>query len=259
MGTAFLYGNGGGSGGSLNFSVKTYTTEEALLAAAPRENTVGVVTNTAVPKWGFSASEPSAPEEGEIWFSLGTESDAAFNALKKNILSVYPKRCRQYLSGAWTNVSAYIYKSGVWVQFSKEWDGTLYANGNQYTAITGGWVGGHCDDRYQTGTQTLTYNSDGTVSWKNVNNGTWGMITANTIDLSEYKYLYVHGSGKLSVNVAETFPMPNGVSLAYNKQDGTDLTRKVLIDSINSGKIAVYNYGNGTVTVKSILLSNEDL
>ena len=85
------------------------------------------------------------------------------------------------------------------------------------------------------------------------------MITANTIDLSEYKYLYVHGSGKLQVNVAETFPMPDGVSLAYNKQDGTDLTRKVLIDSISSGKIAVQNYGNGTVTVKSILLSNEDL
>ena len=48
MGYGFKASAGGGS--HLNFSVKTYASEEALLAAAPKENTIGVVTDTAMPK-----------------------------------------------------------------------------------------------------------------------------------------------------------------------------------------------------------------
>ena len=205
MGYGFKAASGGGS---LNFSVKTYTTEEALLADTPRENTVGVVTNTAVPKWSFSASEPSAPEEGEIWFSLGTESDAAFNALKKNILSVYPKRCRQYLSGAWTNVSAYIYKSGVWVQFSKTAT-YLYYEGDECADLTGGWTaktgGGsgtktaekletslHVYDTYTSGSATYTgFYAENSINFDSINEL---IITATVNDAT------TAGWGKLCVN-----------------------------------------------------------
>lgn len=101
-------------GGGLNFKVVGGLTQPT----DPAENTIWGSTDAEIPDWSFSASEPSAPEEGEIWFSLGTESDAAFNALRKNTLIVYPIKCRQYVSGAWELRIAYIYKNGEWVQFS---------------------------------------------------------------------------------------------------------------------------------------------
>lgn len=133
-------GNIGGGSGGLNFKIVAYTTEEALLADAPKENTIGVVTDTAVPKWGFYASEPEAPAEGEIFFTVATESAGFFNALKKNALTVYPTLCQQYISGEWARKIAYIYKSGAWVQFSTLWNGELFEQGNVHADITGGWA-----------------------------------------------------------------------------------------------------------------------
>ena len=138
MGYGFKASAGGGS--HLNFSVKTYASEEALLADAPKENTIGVVTDTAVPKWGFYASEPEVPAEGEIFFTVATESAGSFNALKKNALTVYPTLCQQYVSGEWVRKIAYICKSGAWVQFSTLWNGELFEQGNVHADITGGWA-----------------------------------------------------------------------------------------------------------------------
>lgn len=138
MGYGFKAAAGGGS--NLNFSVKTYASEEALLAAAPKENTIGVVTDTAVPKWGFYASEPEVPAEGEIFFTVATESAGSFNALKKNALTVYPTLCQQSVSGEWVRKAAYIYKDGAWVQFSTLWNGELFEQGNVHADITGGWA-----------------------------------------------------------------------------------------------------------------------
>ena len=112
------YGNIGGGSAGLNFKIAYYANAESLLADAPKENTIGVVTETAVPKWGFYAAMPETPAEGELCFQIGTESSYAFNALKKNALTVYPVACKQYISGAWVNTIAHIYKSGAWVQFS---------------------------------------------------------------------------------------------------------------------------------------------
>lgn len=133
-------GNIGGSSGGLNFKVVAYATEGALLAAAPKENTIGVVTETAVPKWGFYASEPEAPAEGEIFLTVATESAGSFNALKKNTLTVYPTLCQQYVSGEWVRKAAYIYKGGAWVQFSTLWNGELFEQGNVHADIIGGWA-----------------------------------------------------------------------------------------------------------------------
>ena len=138
MGYGFKAAAGGGS--NLNFSVKTYVSEEALLAAAPKENTIGVVTDTAVPKWGFYAAAPEAPAEGEIFFTVATESAGSFNALKKNALTVYPTLCQQYISGEWARKIAYICKSGAWVQFSTLWNGELFEQGNVHADIIGGWA-----------------------------------------------------------------------------------------------------------------------
>lgn len=71
LGTAFLYGNG--SGNDLNFQVKTYASEDALLAATPSENTFGIVTTKIIPGWSFSAMQPGlAYKDVNILNGIGT-------------------------------------------------------------------------------------------------------------------------------------------------------------------------------------------
>lgn len=59
-------------------------------------------------------------------------------------LLFWPKWCWQQIDGKWCQMEAYFYRGG-WVKFSDykytpPWDGTLFYNGDQYTAYTGGWV-----------------------------------------------------------------------------------------------------------------------
>ena len=189
MATCFLYGNGSGGGNNLNFSVKVYTTEEALLADAPKENTIGVVTDTAVPKWGFYAAAPGAPAEGEIFFTVATESAGSFNALKKNALTVYPALCQQYISATWARKTAYIYKDGVWVQFSSDWGGTLYDSGDEYVDITGGWESyKHTSNVSGAGTVT----KGDTYIKLSCTNASVAVSPVNKIDFTDYSELHVN-------------------------------------------------------------------
>lgn len=104
----------GGGGGGLNFTVVGGTTQPGN----PKENTLWVNTQTDISGWVFSPEEPGEPAEGMVWIELGTASPAPFNMLKKNSVYVYPVSCRQYISGTWSNVYAYIYQNSAWVQFS---------------------------------------------------------------------------------------------------------------------------------------------
>ena len=123
-----LYGFGGGAGGALNFTVKAYATEAVLLSDAPKENTIGVITETEVTSWIFSASEPSDPAEGMVWIVTGTSSAAEFNGAKKNTLMVYPLSAKQYAGDAWAAVTAKSYQAGAW----HDWMITLFPNGEIY-------------------------------------------------------------------------------------------------------------------------------
>ena len=105
---------GFGGGVPLNFAVKAYTSEEALLAAAPKENTIGIITTTAISSWIFSATQPAEAAEGMVWIILGTSSAVEFNALKKNALQVYPLEAKQYVGGAWVEKTYMVYKNGEW-------------------------------------------------------------------------------------------------------------------------------------------------
>lgn len=120
MGACFLYGNGGGS--DLNFTVRAYATEAELLASTPKENTLGVVTNVPPIAWCFYNVAPGwAEADGIIYFVVPTLSSleaTSFNTTKKYNLWLAPTGCYQRISGAWKKMAAYIYKSGVWVQFS---------------------------------------------------------------------------------------------------------------------------------------------
>ena len=128
-----------GGGGGLNFSVKAYASESSLPASAS-ENTIAVITETAITGWVADVKEPESPTDGIVWIKVGTESEVPFNALRRNVIAIYPVSVLQYTNGEFANMNAFIYQNGAWVQFSEiVTELYLYYSGEQYTGVTGGW------------------------------------------------------------------------------------------------------------------------
>lgn len=181
--------NGGSGGSSLNYKVIAYASEAALLAAAPAENTIGVVTVTPITARVFSATEPQGLIDGAVWFLTGTNSPAAFNVLKakKDAVMVYPMSAKQSVDGVLVDVVAKSYIGGKWVDW---WNGELYDTGNEFESVTGGWVAydGNAKEaiitRGETSLKLQTPTSGYNVS----------VQTKNLIDMTEYSALVLSGS-----------------------------------------------------------------
>ena len=107
-----------GGGGGLNFSVKAYASESSLPASAS-ENTIAVITETAITGWVADVKEPGSPTDGIVWVKVGTESVVPFNALRRNVLAIYPVSVLQYTNGKFANMDAFIHQNGAWAKFSE--------------------------------------------------------------------------------------------------------------------------------------------
>lgn len=123
-----------GGGGGLNFQV----VGGIIAPSNPRENTIWVNTATKITSWFFSATEPENLAEGMVWISVGTSSEVAFNALKKNGIEVYPISAKQYIDGELVSVETQSYQNGEWVEWIPA--GALYYNGDEREDVTGGWA-----------------------------------------------------------------------------------------------------------------------
>lgn len=134
MAKAFLYGNGGGAG--LNFKLKAYATEAALLADSPADGTVGVVTSIAITEYAMQADNSFSLAAGGVGINLGNASPAAFNALKKNKLMAYPIACHQTDGSSWLAKTCYVRIAGAWASL-RNW---LYNNGANNDVLIGGWT-----------------------------------------------------------------------------------------------------------------------
>lgn len=124
---------GGGSSDGLNVKIVASTTQPSN----PQENTIWVNTGEPIHGWYFSATQPSSVESGAIWIQTGSDSNAAFNAAKNDVLMVYPVACKQYITNAWVDVTAKSYINSAWV----DWIIYLYSPGNTHDGTTGGWEG----------------------------------------------------------------------------------------------------------------------
>lgn len=124
--------NAAGGGVGLNFRIICDVTQPT-----PKENMIWVNTGTPLNGYAFASSAPTSPLNGMVWILTASSSAVAFNAAKNGTLMVYPIMCKQYLSGAWTDVTAKSYINGAW----RDWIVYLYSPGNPHTGLTGGWEG----------------------------------------------------------------------------------------------------------------------
>lgn len=182
---------GGGGGGGLNFQVIGGTTAPSN----PKENTIWINTDQEITSWVFSATEPEAPIEGMVWITIGTSSTVEFNALKKNGIQVYPISAKQYVSGAWVDVTAKSYQGGEWVGW---WNGELYDTGNEYTYITGGFVSFCPNIESQSTKGTAKINAD--HLFLSTNGSSVAIGPANKIDLTNYTKACINFTGSSSSN-----------------------------------------------------------
>lgn len=179
---------------SLNFEIVGGTTQPT----SPTENMIWINTDTDITEWGFGAMEnrPTSSEDGTVFFTTKRYAIISFNSLKENSSFVYPDVAYQYISGAWEAKNVMIYQNGVWVDIK---NGRLFVDGEQYTAVTGGWT----SSAYTLSTAfSGSTNTKGSVAEtivvkavcgsSNIYGGIVG--TANPIDISYFTTLRAKGN-----------------------------------------------------------------
>lgn len=216
-----------GGANPLNFAVKTYPSEVELKADKPKGNTIGVITTTTMTSWVFSATEPKEPEVGMVWISVGTSSNAEFNAIKKNTLQVYPTSAKQYEGGKWENKTAFIYLNGEWVEL---WDGYYYKSG--VGSKVGNWKAS-----YQPGntSNVITFEEEAIkFDWKS---GTYSVMVAfspiqDLTDVSKLKFR-VNGANQNFVVGATTTQYggsEDSTFAAKTIQEGLSGEKELIVD-----------------------------
>lgn len=199
----------GGGGASLNFAVKAYPSEAELLAAVPKENTIGIITTTPITSWIFSAAEPEPVVDGMVWIPTGLSGNRGFNALKKNGIQVYPNLAMQYINGAWENKATKIYQNGEWEPLAP--DLYLYDSGNEFADVTGGLkayaIPYASSGSYSEGMAPVITRNTSSITIKHNSSYTdkSGIVRfGNKIDLSNYRTLKFDGTlsgGRASIYI----------------------------------------------------------
>lgn len=159
-----------GGDGRLNFSVKTYTDINSMMADTPTDNTIGIATTEYV-DYVMSPYQP-AGSRGLLWIDTASEtSRTGFVHLKpfpKKEIYVDVFRCLLY-SDSWSLVGAGIYQNGAWVMFKR----VIYDTGATYEPFTAGASG---STKVTLGTQYISCSPQ----------GAFGIITNNKFDLTNY-------------------------------------------------------------------------
>ena len=198
---------------------------------------------------GFMSGFPTwTMPEGFVYIgSGGAYNDSSYVNLinvRNGIHNFCPCCCYQVEGGKWYRKDAFVYRNGAWLKFSTfapQWDGTLVYNGNQYTDITGGWVG-----------NGISSTTVGTNLSLIVANTSPYLTTQNAIDLSGYTKLHMIADGNagqysyfgISSNVPSN-ARPNYIASA------TFIGGENVLDvsAINSGHISIGATASWGVTI----------
>ena len=198
---------------------------------------------------GFMSGFPTwTMPEGFVYIgSGGAYNDSSYVNLinvRNGVHNFCPCCCYQVEGGKWYRKDAFVYRNGAWLKFStwaQQWDGTLFYNGNQYTDITGGWVG-----------NGISSTTVGTNLSLIVANTSPYLTTQNAIDLSGYTKLHMIADGNagqysyfgISSNVPSN-ARPNYIASA------TFIGGENVLDvsAINSGHISIGATASWGVTI----------
>lgn len=115
--SVMLHGFGGGAG--LNFDIKAYSTEAAMRADNPRENTICILTERKVAGYTFSNTEPTFQTDGLVWIKTGNFNTVPISITKLNPIMVYPAVTKQYVDSRWQVLPAWTYQKGEWIDWAK--------------------------------------------------------------------------------------------------------------------------------------------
>lgn len=247
-----------GGGVGLNFTVKAYMSVDALPASAS-ENTIAVITDTAVSEWAFSVAEPYYKPPGMLWIHSGATGSVSFNALRKNAIVVFPGSTMQFVDGLWKYLDAYIFQNGRWVKFALAWNGYYFENGEQHSNITGGWTSDgykYYNNKMIAGTVGATLGTRTSGS-----SGDCMIGTANPVDLTNVDTIHINvetKSGVCMFNVMASKEL-KADDLSVNLSVG-EVTIDVsgLTGSYYLAIVSAYTsgYGNAYTTVSAVWRNN---
>lgn len=197
----------------LNFSVVSYTSEDELPEIAD-ENTIAVITDVEMTDYILSLDKPYSSAElqelpvGMIWVkinprNISESSIYKFNALKENVLNIYPVACLQSITNSsgenyWAEKTAKIYLNGSWINL---WDGYLWNYGDTCDAMTGGWGTAPIsfDDSLSGVEPSITINDNGSATFSTNSDTLGGVYTLiNGVDLTSFNTLKCEGSMRAS-------------------------------------------------------------
>lgn len=181
------WGSGNLGGGlTLNFQIKAYASKEDLLNDTPKENTIGIHTETPISGWHISAVEPSDLSEGAVWISSGASSNIVINAIKKNVLEIRPGTVKQMVIGSIETKYSAVYQNGEWNESAK----IIVENGiANYEIVAIGKAIGSGGSAMPS--QTVS-SSDGFVTISADGFG-YGMAYVENIDLTDSKTVTIDG------------------------------------------------------------------
>lgn len=114
MAQALLLRRGGAKAGLAVLAVSS----AAGLPASAQDNTVAVVTALAVGTATASASAPDAPQNGDLWLLLGSQSMSPFTLPGAKSVVLHPRAAYQRVADAWAVVTAYVRLGGAWQPLS---------------------------------------------------------------------------------------------------------------------------------------------
>ena len=211
----------GGGGTPLNFKIVAYATEEELLAAQPKENTIGVITDVPITGYKFSSTEPENMNEGEVWIKTSDNGSVVFDIVEGVKLCTILSK--QYINGVLINVTAMIYQNGIWVELATY----LFNYGKQsYKWQARAWAASN----YIPVAPTVSANSDGSViltvgkASSGYNSGVYEMVEdfdLTNIDTLVAEGTSTNGAGIYVVNRnSQHWAYPNSVAAAVFSDGG---------------------------------------
>lgn len=228
-------------GAELNFEVIGGTTQPTN----PKENTIWVNTANDITNYIFSATAPESPAEGAVWFVTSSDGSLAkFEALADDTVSivVYPDApAYQYIGGQWVSKPTSLYQFGSWTVLSLTH--TVIPNVSDYPISS--WTNNlptNWSANINTSTGVLTF-----VSSSFYSNALTGMLTSNSIDITNFNTLTIVGtftSTKASTTGSGTAKVEIGI-------DSSNSSSSFLANTTKSISFSTSNTGTRNVTINT--------